>query len=136
MAAPAINHTSLRLPIGRRARLWRQPVCTPARIARQLALAHQIRRRIDEGAWANQSEAAVDLGISRNRMSQVLMLTFLAPDIQFEVLALEAVDGVEPQITEKWLFENVARSLGWEEQRDAWALRSRGRDGATTSAAR
>ena len=33
---------------------------------------------------------------SRNRMSQVLALTYLAPDIQLEVIALEAIDGVEP----------------------------------------
>ena len=61
-------------------------------------------------------------------MSQVLALTYLAPDIQLEVLAMEAVDGVEPSITEsvepsiteKWIFETVARLLEWREQRVVW----------------
>jgi len=50
----------------------------------------------------------------------VLALTYLAPDIQLDVLALEAIDGVEPPVTERWLFEKVARLLSWEEQRAVW----------------
>ena len=110
---------SLRVAFQRRA-APRVPVRTPARVARQLVLAHRIRQRIDDGAWVNQSAAAAELGVSRNRLSQVLALTFLAPEIQEHVLALEAVDGVEPAITEKWLFEQVARRLSWKEQREIW----------------
>ena len=60
------------------------------------------------------------LGPVTERMSQVLALTYLAPDIQLEVLAMEAVDGGEPPTTEKWIFEKVARLLVWDEQRTAY----------------
>ena len=56
------------------------------------------------------------LGLSRNRVSQVLALLNLAPDLQEQVLFLEVVDGVEP-ITEKALFERVAKTVSWPEQR-------------------
>lgn len=124
MITPSAEISALRVSIARPVRAKREPVRVPARVARQLALAHQIRQRIDDGTWANQSEAAAELGISRNRMSQVLILTFLAPDIQLELIALEAVDGVEPPITEKWLFEKVARELSWKQQRQKWCSRS------------
>jgi hypothetical protein len=55
-------------------------------------------------------------------MSQVLALTYLAPDIQLEVMDLEAVEGVEPPITEKYLFDKVARLLSWEEPTDVAAV--------------
>jgi hypothetical protein len=96
----------------------REPIRRPARVAQILVKAHQIREAIDNGIYTNASAAAAAWGMSRNRMSQVLALTYLAPDIQLEVMGLEAVDGVEPPITEKWLFEKVARLLRWEEQRD------------------
>lgn len=101
----------------------RTPVRRPARVAQQLVLAHRIRQRIDDGVFENQSAAAAEYGLSRNRMSQVLALTFLAPDIQLEVLALEAIDGVEPPVTEKWLLESVVRLLDWPEQLAVWAAR-------------
>ena len=41
--------------------------------------------------------------------------TLRAPDIHLEVLATDAVDGVEPPVTERYLFEKVARLLSWEE---------------------
>jgi hypothetical protein len=56
------------------------------------------------------------LGLSRNRVSQVLALLSLAPDIQEQVLFLEAVEGVEP-VTEKALFERVVKTVSWSEQR-------------------
>jgi len=45
-------------------------------------------------------------------------LTLLAPDIQEQVLFLEAVDGREP-IGGRAL-RDVVRCSGWEEQRAAW----------------
>jgi hypothetical protein len=98
-----------------------EPVRRPARVAQLLVLAHQIREAIEEGHWASATAAAAAWGLSRNRMSQVLALTYLAPDIQLEVLGLEAVDGIAPLVTETVLFKAVARLLSWEEQREIWA---------------
>ena len=71
-----------------------EPVRQPARVAQILVVAHQIREALEEGHYATATVAAATWSLSRNRISQVLALTYLAPDIQLEVLALEAVDGV------------------------------------------
>ncbi len=96
----------------------------PARVARMLALAHHIEAGLAAGRWPSASHAAGILGLSRNRLSQVIALINLAPDLQQQLLALEAVDGREPT-TERWLFESVVTLLEWSDQRRAWTLRAR-----------
>jgi hypothetical protein len=74
----------------------REPVRRPARLAIMLALAHKIQAAIDRGVVHDRAEVARRLGLTRARVTQLLDLTLLAPDIQEAVLALEAVDGAEP----------------------------------------
>ena len=62
----------------------RRRVAEPARVAQILVKAHRTREAIEEGRCANATAAATAWGLSRNRMSQVLALTYLAPDIQLE----------------------------------------------------
>ena len=88
-----------------------------------LATAHEIACAIDKWALWLRGRCRAPFGRSRNRISQLRTLTCLAPDVQEEILMLESVNGVEP-ITEKWVFENVARSIDWNEQRAAWRARS------------
>ena len=52
------------------------------RIARTLALAHVMQRMIDRGEVKDQAELARMLGFTRARVTQMLDLTLLAPDIQ------------------------------------------------------
>jgi hypothetical protein len=92
----------------------------PARVARILALAHHIDAGLRAGTWSHASDVSRVLGLSRNRVSQVLALLNLAPDLQEQVLFIEAIDGVEP-ITEKALFEQVAKTVNWAEQRAKYA---------------
>jgi hypothetical protein len=87
----------------------------PAKVAQLLALAHHIQRAIDAGLVADRAEVARRLGFTRARVSQLLDLCLLAPDIQAELLELEAVDGVEP-VSERGLRELV-RVGCWAEQR-------------------
>ena len=68
----------------------------PARVAVMLALAHKIQRAIDRGAVRDRAEVARRLGLTRARVTQLLDLTLLAPDIQEEILLAESVGGVEP----------------------------------------
>jgi len=91
----------------------------PARVAVMLALAHKLEAAIDVGTVCDRAEVARRLGLTRARVTQLLDLTLLAPDIQEEVLGLEAVDGLEP-VTERGLRE-VIGSLDWVEQRRRWA---------------
>lgn len=73
-----------------------EPVRRPAKVARMLALAHHIQNAIDRGVVADRATVARKLGFTRARITQLLDLLLLAPDIQTRVLRLEAVDGVEP----------------------------------------
>jgi hypothetical protein len=96
------------------------PKRQPARVARMLALAHDLQGKLDRGEYPDQTTLAAQLGFTRGRLSKLLDLTLLAPDIQEEVLHLEAVDGVEP-LAERALHDVVQRK-SWAEQRIAWDL--------------
>jgi len=87
----------------------------PARVAQVLARAHRLQAAIDRGDYADRADAARQLGFTRARITQILDLLLLAPDIQERVLELEAVDGQEP-LSERMLRE-VVRHESWEEQR-------------------
>lgn len=93
------------------------PVYRPARVAVTLALAHKIRLAILSGEIKDQADAARKLGLTRARVSQVIDLTNLAPDLQEEILFLEAIDGREP-MSERAL-RGVVRITAWAEQRVA-----------------
>jgi hypothetical protein len=67
----------------------------PARIARQLALAHALQRRVDAGKFADHAAMARALGFTRARISQIMDLLLLAPDIQAEILHLEVEPGAQ-----------------------------------------
>jgi hypothetical protein len=57
--------------------------------------------------------------VSRERISQIMMLNWLAPEIQQEVLELPKSPGVRFPVSETALRE-VAKVVGWEEQRGRW----------------
>lgn len=94
------------------------PVGRPARVAIMLALAHKIEEAIDRGLVRDRAEVARRLGLTRARLTQLLDLTLLAPDLQEQILDLEAVDGIEP-LSERAL-RPVVKIEGWEEQREEW----------------
>lgn len=96
-----------------------EPVRRPARVARMLALAHRLQAAIDRGEYRDRAELARQLGLSRARITQILDLTLLAPDLQERVLFLEARDGQEP-ITARAL-RALSLQRSWHEQRDRWA---------------
>ena len=95
-----------------------ETVRRPARVARMLALAHRLQRSIDSGEIHDRAAVARQYGLTRARVTQLLNLTLLAPDIQEQVLALEAVDGLEP--TSERALRGVSREMAWGEQRRRW----------------
>lgn len=97
-----------------------KPVYRPARVAQMLALAHRLEVAITAGEYADRADVARQLGFTRARITQLLDLTLLAPDIQERVLELEAIDGQEP-LTERSL-RGVVREVAWSDQRAAWRL--------------
>jgi hypothetical protein len=91
------------------------PTARPARVAVMLAVAHKIAAAISTGRLHDQADAARRLGVTRPRITQLLYLLQLAPDIQEQVLFLAAVDGIEP-LTERTL-RPVTRATEWAQQR-------------------
>ena len=81
----------------------------PSRVARMLALAHHIERLVETGELTGYAEAARVLGLTRARLTQVMKLLLLAPEIQEEILV------TDPQVTERRLRRVVARP-DWNEQ--------------------
>jgi len=102
-----------------------QPCGRVPRVARLMALAIRFERLLDEGVVANQSELARLAHVTQPRMTQIMNLLHLAPDIQEEILHLpEVVKGRDP-ITEHYL-RGIARHHEWEGQRTKWrALRQK-----------
>jgi hypothetical protein len=68
-------------------------------IVASLRLARQLRHQLDSGVHKNQSAMARALGLSRNRITQILNVLRLAPDIQQRLLDC----GHEVRLSEKWL---------------------------------
>lgn len=91
------------------------PASRPARVALTLAMAHRIRQGILAGEIQDQADAARRLGLTRARLSQILDLTNLAPDLQERILFLEVINGREP-LRERAL-RVALRTASWEEQR-------------------
>lgn len=98
-----------------------EPEARPAKVARMLALAHKLQRAIKRGEYESRADLARVYGLSRARITQLLDLLLLAPDIQERVLELEAIDGREP-LTERGL-RDVVRYESWVEQHAAWGRR-------------
>jgi hypothetical protein len=88
-----------------------------ARVARQLALA--LQRRVDSGELADYATMTRAIGLTRARLTQLMDMLLLAPDIQAEILFLEAPPGEQP-ISERALRDGVLRTLDWGEQRRRW----------------
>ena len=95
-----------------------EPVRRPARVAVMLALAHKIQDAIDRGVAPDRAEVARRLGLTRARLTQLMDLTLLAPDLQEKILFLESVDGVEPMSERE--VRSAARVAYWSAQTKAW----------------
>ena len=91
----------------------------PARVARMLALAHHFDAAIRSGTLDGPRDAGRRIGITESRVTQLLTLLTLAPDIQEDVLFLEVAVGRQP-FTESKL-RKVARVKSWSEQRRLYA---------------
>ena len=87
----------------------------PSRAARMLALAHELQRLIDSGEIHDRAALAAQVGFTRARVTQIMDLLLLAPDIQEEVLFSRRDGPRTHAITERAL-RSVARHPAWAEQ--------------------
>ncbi|ACY13373.1 hypothetical protein Hoch_0752 [Haliangium ochraceum DSM 14365] len=72
------------------------PARRPARVAQMLAFAHRVDGEVERGEFESRSMAARHYGMTTGRITQFLSLLWLSPEIQEDVLFIEAVDGCEP----------------------------------------
>ena len=93
-----------------------QPVGRVPRIARLMALAIRCEQILRSGAVPDASALARLAHVSQPRMTQILNLTLLAPDIQERLLFLDPVEEGKPEVSEKGL-RNLCAEMRWERQR-------------------
>jgi hypothetical protein len=89
------------------------------RIARLVALAWHIEEQVRLGTLASYAAAARLGHVSRARLSQIVSLLNLAPDLQEQVLFLRRpIRGRQAPTLRQLL--SVAAALDWHEQRRRW----------------
>ena len=99
------------------------------RIARLLALAHKCDGLLRQGAIADYAALARLGHVSRARITQIMSLLYLAPDIQEEVLFLcPTLRGRDPIHLRQ--LHAIACILDWPEQRACWRKLGRQEGGA------
>jgi hypothetical protein len=90
---------------------------------RFMALAIRFDQLIRDGAVADQAELARLGHVTRARLTQIMNLLCLAPDIQEQILFLPATERGRDAITEKQL-RTIAGVPDWRKHRRMWAHRS------------
>ena len=101
------------------------PTCSSSigrvpRLARLMALAIRLETLLQEGVVANQAELARLGHVTPARLTQILSLRQLAPDIQEELLFLPPTEQGRTVLTERQV-RPFLRTLLWSEQRRQWA---------------
>ena len=92
-----------------------------ARVAKLLALAHKFDGLLCQGAIADYAAIARLGQVSRARITQVMNLLYLAPDIQEEILFLAPSVRGRDLIYLRQL-QPIAGILHWHEQRARWRM--------------
>jgi len=88
------------------------------RVARVLALAHHFDELIEQGIVKDYAEIARLAHMTRARVSQIMYLKYLSPDIQEQLVDLPIQHGKDP-VSEKDL-RRIAMIPDWATQRRQW----------------
>lgn len=89
------------------------------RVTQVMALAIQFQDMIQRGEVRDYADLARLGCLTRERMSQIMELVWLAPDIQQEILEFPPSGGARFPISEVAV-RRIASPLSWSEQRHAW----------------
>ncbi|MCP4885572.1 MAG: hypothetical protein GY904_03055 [Planctomycetaceae bacterium] len=82
-------------------------------MSRVISLAIECDLLIREGVIKNQSELAYYANITTARMTHIMWLTNLAPDIQEAILLLPSVDS-GPDVVNEIEVRRIARVMVWD----------------------
>lgn len=107
------------LQVADTAEVLRIPLGRIPRISRLMALALRFERLVATGEVRDYAELA-ELGhVTRARVTQIMNLLGLAPDIQEALLFLPTVEeGREP--IKEWMVRPIAATPEWAKQRRLW----------------
>ena len=89
-------------------------------VAKLMALAIRLDEMLQSGEVVNQAELARLGKVSRGRLTQIMNLLNLAPDIQEEILFLPEFALGHAPLTEGDL-RPIAGEVSWERQREMWS---------------
>jgi hypothetical protein len=89
-------------------------------VMRVLALAIHLDNMIRRGEAKDYADISRLSCLCRERVSQIMRLNYLAPDIQIELLYLPPVPAGRYPISETAM-RKIANILSWAEQRSAWS---------------
>ncbi len=90
------------------------------RVSRIMALAIRFEGLIRDGVVADQADLARLGHVSRARITQIMNLLYLAPDIQEQILFLPRIERGRDPIKEHQL-RPIAAVADWRKQRKLWA---------------
>jgi hypothetical protein len=97
-----------------------RPIGRIPRVSRILALAHHFQHLLDTGMVRTQMDLAELTKLTTARITQIMNLLVLAPDIQEELLFMPLVTKGPAPVTERDL-RPLLKMLVWSEQRAKWA---------------
>jgi len=100
-----------------------EPIVEPGsipRVSRLMALAIRFERLLGEGVARDYADLARLGGVTRARLTQIMNLTLLAPDIQEELLFLPRTTCGRDPVGER-MIRPVAAIPDWRKQRKLWA---------------
>jgi len=95
------------------------PVGRVPHVAKLMALAVRLDRLLINGDVKDMAELGRIGHVSRARVSQILNLRFLAPDIQEAILFLPPTLAGRDAIKE-WQLRPIAGEINWKRQRRMW----------------
>lgn len=85
------------------------------RISRLMALAIKMQGMVDRGEVRDNAELARLAQVSRARMTQIMNLNLLSPQLQERLLFFEPVEGGRDTVTLKGL-QRVCLEVNWKRQ--------------------
>lgn len=97
-----------------------EPVGRIPRISKLMALAIRFDKLLKDGVVADQTELAHLVHVTQPRITQIMNLLHLAPDIQEEILHLPLVARGRDPISERHL-RPISQIVEWRSQHRAWA---------------
>ena len=89
------------------------------RVSKLMALALRFEKLVTEGLVESYADLARLGGVSFARVSQIMNLLNLAPEIQEGLLFLKKTPGGHDPLSE-WNLRDLVAEVGWAAQRQSW----------------